>query len=279
VAAVLVGGSSARGHADRYSDIEIGVFWHEPPTDADRRTAVERTGADWMRLYPYDPNEQVWSEDFTMGRAAPDQRQSGILIETCHYTTGFVDSVLRDVRERQDPADLKQNLISGVLTGIPLHGIGVIGRWQAAARQYPDGLAVAMVNAHAQIDHYWRVEMLLERRNLPFLYDMFSQVEQKLLRVLLGLNHVYYFGFKWLDVVAASLSIAPPDLAARLNRVFHIDPAEACRQLAALVEETYDLVEQHLPAIDVERLRRIFHHRRSEWPQPPPDLPGGVVAK
>src|SRR5260370_11511475 len=104
---------------------------------------------------------------------------------------------------------------------------------------------------------------------------MFSQLEQKLLRVLLGLSRVYYFGFKRLDVVAASLPISPPDLAVRLNRVFQIDPAEGGRQLAAFVEETYDLVEQHLPAIDVARLRRIFRHRRSEWAQPPPNLPGG----
>lgn len=27
VAAVLVGGSTARGHAGRFSDIELGVFW------------------------------------------------------------------------------------------------------------------------------------------------------------------------------------------------------------------------------------------------------------
>ena len=31
VAAVIVSGSTARGHADKYSDIEIGVFWKEPP--------------------------------------------------------------------------------------------------------------------------------------------------------------------------------------------------------------------------------------------------------
>src|SRR5438128_720717 len=44
-----VGGSSARGHADRHSDIEIGVFWHEPPADAERRAAVEQMGGDLIR--------------------------------------------------------------------------------------------------------------------------------------------------------------------------------------------------------------------------------------
>jgi len=96
--------------------------------------------------------------------------------------------------------------------------------------------------------------------------------------VLLGVNRVYYFGFKWLDVVAACLPIAPSNLVARLNRVFQVTPAEGGRRLAALVEETYDRVEQHLPAVDVARLRKIFRHRRAEWAQPPLDLPGGAAA-
>jgi molecular chaperone GrpE len=38
---MLVGGSTARGHADRFSDLELGIFWHEPPTDEERREAAE----------------------------------------------------------------------------------------------------------------------------------------------------------------------------------------------------------------------------------------------
>ena len=33
VAAVVLGGSAAHGHADRFSDVEIGVFWREPPSN------------------------------------------------------------------------------------------------------------------------------------------------------------------------------------------------------------------------------------------------------
>lgn len=31
VVAVMIGGSTARGHADKFSDIELGVFWKRPP--------------------------------------------------------------------------------------------------------------------------------------------------------------------------------------------------------------------------------------------------------
>src|SRR5947209_2177409 len=58
VAAVIIGGSVARGHSDRYSDIEVGVFWRQPPTDEERRSAAEATGGEVHRLYPYDPVEE-----------------------------------------------------------------------------------------------------------------------------------------------------------------------------------------------------------------------------
>jgi len=113
--------------------------------------------------------------------------------------------------------------------------------------------------------------MLLHRQqNLMLLYHTFSQVQMKVLHVLLGINHVYFFGFKWLDVVEHRLSIAPAGLSDRLRQVYQTEPVAGAQQLAALVEETYDLVEQHVPGVDVDRLRRIFRYRRPSWEQPPP---------
>ena len=34
IKAVMVGGSVSRGYADRYSDLEVGVFWSDAPTEA-----------------------------------------------------------------------------------------------------------------------------------------------------------------------------------------------------------------------------------------------------
>ena len=52
VAAVMISGSTARGHADRFSDVELGVFWDQPPTETERAVVVEQSGADLIRLYP-----------------------------------------------------------------------------------------------------------------------------------------------------------------------------------------------------------------------------------
>jgi hypothetical protein len=270
IAAVILGGSTARGHADRYSDIELGVFWLQPPTEIERNSAIVQSGGHLIRLYPYDPIEEVWSDDFTMGVSGSNAEKEGVFTEVVHYTTEFMNQTLDAVLLQHNPDELKQNLIAGVFDGIPLHNPTLILEWKTRAADYPQGLQVAVINRHAQIDHFWRWAMFLERGpNLMMLYHSFTSIQQKLLHVLLALNRIYYFGFKWLDVVISRLNITPPNLRQRLIDTFQIPPADASVRLSELVEETYDLVEEHCPQVDVSRLRRIFRYQRSFWDEPP----------
>jgi hypothetical protein len=71
VSAVLVGGLAARDHAERYSDIELGVFWQQPPTEPDRRLAADLNNGDLIAAYPYLAEEEVWCDDFMLGWAPP----------------------------------------------------------------------------------------------------------------------------------------------------------------------------------------------------------------
>ena len=66
-----------------------------------------------------------------------------------------------------DPDLLKQNLVAGVLNGKPLHNADLIDVWQARAATYPDGLKLAVVRRHAQIDHFWRWQMWLGAQQQP----------------------------------------------------------------------------------------------------------------
>jgi hypothetical protein len=143
-------------------------------------------------------------------------------------------------------------------------------------REYPHGLAVAMVNKHAQIDHFWRTDMFTGRGdNMLTIYEMYVHVAKKLIYTLLGLNHIYcsgYSTFKWLDRTIAQMEIVPANLGPRLKSVFRSERRVAEAELSSLVEEVYSLVEQHMPEVDVERLRRIFRYRRQPWDEPPPGL-------
>ena len=56
---MLLGGSVARGQADRYSDIELSVVWREPPTEADRAAAISAAAGDLVTLYPVEGGRVV----------------------------------------------------------------------------------------------------------------------------------------------------------------------------------------------------------------------------
>ncbi len=276
VAAFVLGGSAARGNADRFSDIELSVLWHEPPTDEQRRELIEQAGGDLERLYPFEAAEGVWTDDWKLGRR-DDVPKTGISIDMQHYTLCFLEQTIHKTIDQFDPAPFNQGLIAGVVFGTPLHGSQWIEQWRRLVTPYPPELGVAVVNANAQCDHVWRFEMLRHRQNPILAYSMIVGRHERLLHTLLGLNRVYFFGFKWLGQVCAALPIAPPELLRRSRACYAGDVATAERILGELIEQTYDLIERHMPQIDVARLRRIFRYRRPLWDTLPPDLEDGIV--
>ncbi len=192
-------------------------------------------------------------------------------MEVIHTTTDALKRTFDAVLVQHDPDPLKQNVIAGIVDGRALAHAELVQHWKEQAARYPDGLAVAVINRFARIDHFWRWELWLQRSaNLMMLYQSFAQVQQQLLHTLLGLNHVYYFGFKWLDLVAERLPYKPADLVARLALVYQQEPAAGAHELQCLVEETYNLVERYRPEVDVARLHTIFQYRRPVWDHVPP---------
>lgn len=263
VAAVILGGSTARGHADKYSDLEIGVFWYQPPTDDERRAVVEAADADLIRLYPYDVGECVWSDDFMIGRLDPETPKSGLLVEVVNHTVDFIACTVDAVIQEYDPNELKQNLVAVIDHGIPLAGDGIIADWKSQVSVYPRELAVAVINRHATINHFWRWEMWLARGdNRMMLSQAFNQVQYKIMRLLLALNRTYYYGFKWLDEMIAGFEVAPENFSSRFKRILRLEPAESAQTLSALVEDTYTLVEKQFPEVDVGWLRKVFRYQR-----------------
>ena len=130
-----------------------------------------------------------------------------------------------------------------------------------------------MIRRHAQIDHFWRWGMFLERNeNLFELYSSFTAIEEKLLRILLALNGKYFCNLKWIYEEAQTFEIIPDRFIDRLRQVYTSKP-EACVSLIyELVDEIYNLIEAHFSDLDVDRLRSIFHFKRQNWENPPASI-------
>ncbi len=94
VAAVLVEGSVARGHADRFSDIDLAVFWSGAPTEKERSDIIKHARGRHVQLFLYNRDEVCWSDTYDVSGGIIDVRHMGV--ETTHR-------ILADVLERYDP--------------------------------------------------------------------------------------------------------------------------------------------------------------------------------
>jgi hypothetical protein len=263
VRAVAGLGSVARGWADRYSDVEFGVFWQEPPSDEARRLAAERAGGTERRSPPLNERIRAWEEEYYV---------HGVKIDLGHFTLAAVEGILSDVLERHDPSTPGQNTLAALQDALPLHGEDLLQKWRARAGDYPPALARAMVEAHLRRSPLWFAAMHSERDDfILFRYNL-SVLSRELLLVLLGLNRVYDPGHKWVHRLIDRLAIAPADFGPHLRALLHAEPRAAIEPLQALVDEVFALVELHMPEVDTAAARARFHESPHAWDEPPAGL-------
>jgi len=172
VQAVVVAGSVSRGCADRYSDIELGIFWDALPTEGERRAAVARAGGDLWHVFPCDAATEQWGEDYYVANVKIDARSA---------TVRSVDQWLGDVLDRHEVEIPKQHLISALQHAIPLHGVPVVQRWQRRIASYPDELGRAMVQQYLRFNPIWGPEMLVERGEILDLHAYLASSGRKIL--------------------------------------------------------------------------------------------------
>ena len=262
VAVVAVSGSVGRGWADRYSDIELDVYWHAPPTDEDRQQIIRRVDGDIIDYWPLDDEE--WSEDYHV---------RGVQLDLSHFLVATIEQYLVDVIEGADTAVLKHLRLAGIHHAVPLHGEELFQQWRARADHYPDAL-VRKVVAEALnpdvIGVWYLKDVLLARQDWLMLYDILGRMQRYVLSALLGLNRMYlaHPDHKWLKEMTAEMVIKPLDLTRRLEEIWRVEPATAVATLHAILEETLDLAEQQLPGLDMARARQAIRRQRHPWDGP-----------
>lgn len=263
VAVVELGGSVSRGHADRYSDLELGVCWSAAPSLVERLDAVDHAGGVLGTVYPPVPDAGEWAEDYTV---------HDVKIDVSHHTVESMERRLDDVVVRCDTSPAKQQLVSAIQHAIPLYGDELLRQWQTRVEPYPDELARAVVREHLAFKPHWAGEMLAERGDFLILHSAIAGFEQELLMVLMGLNRLYHPGFKWIHRLVAELSIAPDNLGLRLRQALRLEASAGVDVLHALNRDTLDLVDAHMPEVSTRDVRTRFEHRRAPFEQEPDAL-------
>ncbi|HKC73354.1 MAG TPA: hypothetical protein VKF37_04030, partial [Chloroflexota bacterium] len=130
-----------------------------------------------------------------------------------------MEQCLTDVVEGYDPSLDKQSLIAAVQHGIPVYGREALETWRQKAA-YPDELARRMVRENLWFGPWFNPEAYLARDDLLVLYQHFVWLEQGLLKVLAGLNRIYYptSEHKWMERYLQSVVMPASSRRSRWSR-------------------------------------------------------------
>jgi hypothetical protein len=261
VQAIMVAGSTSRDCADRYSDIEIAVFWASPPSDEERMAPIVPAGGVFWELDPYDEEHATWMEEWGIG---------GLKIDMRNRTVEGIECILSDVIDHYDTSSFKQEAISAIQFAIPLYNAPLSEQWKEKLAHYPGELRRAMVQENLLFYEWcWWMETLIFRSDVPLFYNELSEAVFQALRMLIGLNSIYYPGKKWTDRLIDEMRIVPANLADRIKAVFHMEPRLAVEEMNNLILEVYGLVDSHMPGVSTAEARRLFARWRAQFEQPP----------
>lgn len=181
VEAVLLGGSVSRTWHDDFSDIELFIFWKQPPTDVDRMGSIEAVKGEVIDFHPFE--EEEWSESYIT---------NGIKLEISNFLTATVKQLIHDVVSEYDTDLNKQCIVATISEGVVLTGEESMTALKAKTSPYPDELREAMVKGYLDFGNRWNNrEALLQREDWLMLYKVMVAAQENLMAILFGLNKHY----------------------------------------------------------------------------------------
>lgn len=256
--AIILTGSAAEGISDHYSDIDMILYYDQLPSGETLLAASKQNQGEERRLFGAE-SQEACLEIYQV---------QGVECQLAHTTLAAWERDMATVLEQLDVTSPLQKALSGMLDAIPLYGEALIGQWQTLLAHYPDTLAQAMVEHNLAITPLWGIyDHVQSRDSTIWRTQLLVDTSYQLLGILAGLNRLYYssFQFKRMQRFIAQMNVVPPQLAERLEALFHADGDAAGKLLEELVQEVVALVEQQMPAVNVTAIRKRLGWRQQAW--------------
>ncbi|MEM7248716.1 MAG: DUF4037 domain-containing protein [Acidobacteriota bacterium] len=246
--AVGIGGSVARGTADRWSDLELGFFWREPVSTGERTTWLSSLGRDLTDQH--DLTGPPWSAGETL-------TWDDVSVDLVHRDLPGIEHELTLLLDEHDPHPRRSQLASVLTSLIPLRGDEQLAAWKTRLVTYPEELRRRVVEEHLFLTRAG-IELHRARRDGFLFRHALTEHQRRLVILLLALNRAWHPGYKRLSTTLAGLSIAPSDLVARFEETLDAEPDRAWTVMRSLIDDVLELIEEQLPTLDVAAARASF---------------------
>ncbi len=271
VRTIILGGSSARGLAHENSDIDLGLFWAAIPPQETLSALLQLAGGRLRRSvdnrHRYSAGNPRREGCIEIATLEPTHDALQVDVDFEHETVTGTQEVLAQVLDEGDMSLEKQELLSVLQSGIVLYGRDIADAWRVRAQTYPDELVFRMVSHYCVGigKHLLDQVCWTQTEDWFCFYDGLLDVGRRLVLTLLGLNRVWAFtdnpNLKGLKSAAEGLAWKPARFVDRFGRSLQSSPSAAIQGFADLTEEILDLVEVHLPGMnmsdDRESLKQV----------------------
>ncbi len=252
----FVSGSVVDGLADARSDVDMSIVLGELPPPELLEAACRRAGGEpWF-----------WtSGDLNAHHAVVAFMADDIEVQVAYASHQVLQGQLDELLVRHNPDTPLHKLAEGILKAEPLFGHRPLQALQARLADFPPALALAMAQHFSATPTPWKAMQQLVHRDAPlWCRELQVQACYRLLGLLAAVNGRYYTPFqnKRLRHFAASLDLAPPGLADRIEALLAAPPRGAATALHALEGEVLALVGSRFPELDLSALlarREAFH--------------------
>ena len=244
-----VSGSVVEDLADARSDVDLSVVLRALPDEAVLRAACARAGGEpWF-----------WSAGTVSEGLVVAFRLDGIEVQIAYVDEATLTGQLDQLLVAHDPDTPLHKLGEGLLKAEPLVGAERLLALQARLAAFPPELGRAMITFWATSNPTpWRaLPQILHRDAGLWCRELVVEGCWRQLGMLAGLNRRWFtrFQLKRTSRLAASMTLAPPRLAERIDALLEAPPAAAFAALHALEGEVLDLVATHAPEIDLGAVR------------------------
>jgi hypothetical protein len=258
----MISGSAAEGESDRWSDIDMMIYYDALPSDEALDTAREQNGG----------SARIWKVgERKNGTLMEAYRVKRVECQVVHATVAAWERDMATILEEHVVDSPLQKALSCLLYAIPLFGDELIAMWKSRAAAYPDGLRDKMLAHYITFFPIWGMEERFFTRDASlWFHQVRVEALQNVLGALAGLNRVYYttFQFKHAAAFIRQLKIAPNNLYERIEKALAATHHDAVRQLEVLVRETVALVAGEMPHLDLSAACKRIDYRPESWAKP-----------
>lgn len=245
----FLSGSVVDGLADELSDIDMSIVFDALPGRAQLQACCAAAGGQPWSWTSGEPDDQQLVVAFAL---------DGIEVQVAYASQAVLAGQLDELLVRHNPDTPLHKLAEGILKAEPLFGQRPLQALQARLRDFPAGLAQAMVRHFAEPTPWRALQQIVQRDAPLWSRDLQVQACYRLLGLLAAVNGRYYTRFqnKRLHHFAGQLELSPPGLADRIESLLASPSLAAARSLHALEGEVLSLVAGRFPDADLAHMHR-----------------------